>query len=71
MGSMPNGHISVDSPSIKRRNFPWNVRQGFINFERQIHVEIITSIPRETFYVDLRRPALKNICKRLFERFPT
>ena len=36
----------VDSPSIRHRNSTWKVRQNYIDFERQIHVEIMTSIRR-------------------------
>ena len=43
---LPNGHIFVDSPSIRRRNSTWKVRRDFIDFERRIHVEIMTSIRR-------------------------
>ena len=43
---IPNGHIFVDSPSIRRRNSTWKVRRDFIDFERQIHVEIMTLIRR-------------------------
>ena len=48
----PNGHISVDLPSIRRRNSTWKVRGNYINFERRIHVEIMTSIRRGYFDVD-------------------
>ena len=44
--SIPNGHIFVDSPSIWRRNSTWKVRGNYIDFERRIHVEIMTSIRR-------------------------
>ena len=42
----PNGHIFIDSPSIPRRNSSWKIRRYFIDFERRIHVEIMTSIRR-------------------------
>ena len=42
----PNGHILIDSPSIRRRNSTWKVRRNYIDFERRIHVEIMTSIRR-------------------------
>ena len=48
----PNGHIFVDSPSIRRRNSTWKVRENYIDFERRIHVEIMTSIRRGYFDVD-------------------
>ena len=47
-----NGHILVDSPSIRRRNSAWKVRRNYIDFERWIHVEIMTSIRRGNFDVD-------------------
>ena len=50
--ALPNGHIFVDSPSIRRRNFTWKVRGNHIEFERRIHVEIMTSIWRGYFDVD-------------------
>ena len=50
--SIPNGHIFVDSPSIWRRNSTWKVRGNYIDFERRIHVEIMTSIRRGNFDVD-------------------
>ena len=31
----PNGHIPIDSPSIRRRNFTWKVRRNYIDFERK------------------------------------
>ena len=43
---LPNGHILVDSPSIRRRNSTWKVRRNYIDFKRRIHVEIMTSIRR-------------------------
>ena len=49
---LPNGHIFVDSSSIRRRNSTWKVRGNFIDFERRIHVEIMTSIRRGYFDVD-------------------
>ena len=48
----PNGHIFIDSPSIRRRNSTWKVRGNYIDFERRIHVEIMTSIRRGNFDVD-------------------
>ena len=48
----PNGHIFVDSPSIRHQNSTWKVRRNYIDFERRIHVEIMTSIRREYFNVD-------------------
>ena len=48
----PNGHIFVDSPSIRRRNSTWKVHGNYINFEGWIHVEIMTSIRRGYFDVD-------------------
>ena len=48
----PNGYISVDLPSIRRRNSTWKVRENYIDFERRIHVEIMTSIRRGYFDVD-------------------
>ena len=50
--SVPNGHIFVDSPSIRRRNSTWKIRGNYIDFERRIHVEIMTSIRRGYFDVD-------------------
>ena len=51
--SHPNGHIFVDSPSIRRRNSTWKVRRDFIDFEKQLHVEIMTSNQRDDFDVVL------------------
>ena len=51
-GYVPNGHILVDSPSIRRRNSSWKVRRNYIDFERLIHVEIMTSIRCGNFDVD-------------------
>ena len=48
----PNGHILVDSPSIRFRNSTGKVCRNYINFERRIHVEIITSIRHGNFDVD-------------------
>ena len=42
-----NGNIFVDSPSIRLRNPTWKVLRDFIDFEKQIHVEIMTSIQRD------------------------
>ena len=50
--SKPNGHIFVDSPSIRRQNSAWKVPGNYIDFERSIHVEIITSIRCGYFDVD-------------------
>ena len=50
--SDPNGHIFVDATSIPRRTSTWKVRQNSIDFERQIHVETVTSIRRGNFNVD-------------------
>ena len=50
---LPNGHILVDSPSIRRRNCTWKFRRNYIDFERRIHVEIMISIRRGIFDVDL------------------
>ena len=44
--SIPSGHILVDSSSIRLLNSSWKVRRNDIDFERQIHVEIMTSIRR-------------------------
>ena len=49
---LPNGHIFVDSSSIRRRNSTWKVRGNYIDFERRIHVEIMTSIRRGCIDVD-------------------
>ena len=48
----PNGHIFVNSQSIRRRNSTRKVRRNFINFERRIHVEIMTSIRPGNFGID-------------------
>ena len=48
----PNGHIFVDSPLSRRRNYTWKVRGNYIDFERRIPVEIMTSIRRGYFDVD-------------------
>ena len=50
--SWPNGHIFVDSPSIRCRNSTWKVRRDFIEFERRIYAEIMTSIRRGNFDMD-------------------
>ena len=47
-----NGHIFVVSPSIRRRSSTWKVRGNYIDFERRIHVEIMTSSRRGNFDVD-------------------
>ena len=39
----------VDSPSIRCRNSTWKVCRYFIDFERQIHVEIMTLILDSTW----------------------
>ena len=49
---LPNGHILVDSQSIRSRNSMWKVRRNYIDFERRIHVEIMTSIRRGNFDVN-------------------
>ena len=49
----PNVHIFVDLPSIRCHNSTRNVRRDFINFKRWIHVEIMTSIQRGNFNLDL------------------
>ena len=51
--TLPNGHIFVDSPSIRRRNLRWIVRRNYINFERRINVKIMISIRPENFDMDL------------------
>ena len=48
----PNEHIFVDLPWIWRRNSTWKVRGNYIDFERQMDVEIMTSIRRGYFDVD-------------------
>ena len=48
----PNGHISVDLPSIRRRNSTWKVGGNYIDFERRLHVKIMTSIRRGYFTID-------------------
>ena len=50
---LPNGHILVDSPSIRRENSTWKFGRNYIDFERRIHEEIMTSIRRGNFDVDL------------------
>ena len=50
--SNPNGHIFVNSLSIRRRNSTGKGCRDFIDFERRIHVEIMTSIRRANFDVD-------------------
>ena len=47
-----NGYIFVVSPSIRRRSSTWKVRGNYIDFERRIHVEIMTSSRRGYFNVD-------------------
>ena len=51
VSSDPNGHIFVQLPSILRRNITWKIRRNFIDFERRIHVEIMTPIRRGNFNV--------------------
>ena len=58
---LPYRHIFVDSPSIRRRNAMWKVRRDFIDFERRIHVEIMTSIRRGNFDLDSAFKIDKNI----------
>ena len=41
-----NGHIFVNLPSIRCRSSTWKDRGNHIDFERRIHVEIMTSIRR-------------------------
>ena len=53
---LPNGHIFVDSPSVRRLTSTWKVRRDLIDFEKRIHVEIMTSIRCGNFNVD---PTLK------------
>ena len=48
----PNRHIFVDLSSIRRRNSTWKVRRSYIDFERRIYVEIMTSIRHGNFDVD-------------------
>ena len=48
LNCFPNRHILV----IRRRNSTWKVRRNYIDFKRQIHVEIMTSIRRGNFDVD-------------------
>ena len=52
MFRLPDEHIFVNLPSIRRRNSTWKVRGDFSDFERRIHVEIMTLIRRENFDVD-------------------
>ena len=47
----PNGHIFVDSPFIRHRNSTCKVHRDFLNFERRIQMEIMTSIRRRNFDV--------------------
>ena len=49
---LPNGKIFVGLPSIRHRISTWKVRRNFIDFERQIHVEILTSVRCGSFNVD-------------------
>ena len=49
---LPNRHIFIDSPSIRRPNSTGKVCGDFIDFERRIHVEIMTSIRRGSFDLD-------------------
>ena len=48
----PNEHIFVDLPWIWRRNSTWKVRGNYIDFERRMDKEIMTSIRRGYFDVD-------------------
>ena len=50
--NVPNGHIFLDSSSIRRRNSAWKVCRNYIHFEWRIHVEIMTSIRCGHFDVD-------------------
>ena len=50
--TLPNGHIFVDSPSIRCRNSTWKVRGNYIDFDRRIHVENMASIRSGYFDVD-------------------
>ena len=50
--TLPNGHMFVDSPSIRRRSSTWKVRGNYIDFERGIHALILTSVRRGYFDVD-------------------
>ena len=47
-----HGHIFVDWTSIRRRDSTWKVRANWIDFERLIHVEIMTLIRGGCFVVD-------------------
>ena len=49
---IPYGHIFVDSPLIRRRNSTCKVCGNYIDFERRIHVEIMTWIWRRYFDVN-------------------
>ena len=49
---LPNGHIFVDLSSIPSRYSTRKIRRYFIDFERRIHVEIMTSIRRGKFDAD-------------------
>ena len=40
--AVPNGHIFVSSPSIRRRNSTWKVRGNYIDFEN----------PPGNYYID-------------------
>ena len=51
VSSDPSGHIFVHLTSILRRKFTWKIRRSFIDFERRIHVEIMTTIRRGNFNV--------------------
>ena len=44
--ALPNGHISVDSPSTRRWYSTWKACGNYIDPERRIHAEIMTSIRR-------------------------
>ena len=47
-----NGYIFIDSPLIRRQNSMRKVHWNYINFERRIHEEIMTSIQSGNFYMD-------------------
>ena len=48
----PKGHTFVDLSLIRRQNFTWKVRGNDIDFEKRIHVGIMTSIRRGNSDVD-------------------
>ena len=49
---LPNGHMFVDSLSVRHRNSTSKVCQYFIDYERRIQVKRMTSIRRGQLYVD-------------------